>query len=238
VRPPAGLAFPMVSGHRPRAARHAETSPQVVRRRTDAWVGVCGLILFAVCATAASSGEVGPLERAVFEAVNGLPRTLLGPMQVVQFLGVLGIGPIVALAALAARRPRLASAVATATLAKLVAERIVWEILIRERPGTTIPGAIVASGVPTSGPAFVSGHVVLSAAIAMILSRWLPSRWRWAPWLATAGVALARPYLGAHAPLDVAGGLGLGLAIGGSVNLAFGVPSRAGGSAADPRADD
>ena len=35
----------------------------------------------------------------------------------------------------------------------------------------------------------------------------------------------ARVYLGAHNPLDVAGGFGLGLAIGGAVNLALGVPA-------------
>ena len=37
-------------------------------------------------------------------------------------------------------------------------------------------------------------------------------------------VAFARIYLGAHAPLDVAGGLGLGIAIGGIANVVVGVP--------------
>ena len=200
-------------------------SSSLARRPSDALVVAGGLGLFTVCAVVASSGEVGDLERRVFDTVNGLPRELLGPMQAVQLLGVLAIGPLVASIALASRRPRLAFAVAVATLGKLAAERIVWEIVIRERPGTTVPGAIVASGVPTSGPAFVSGHVVLSTAIATILTPWVPPRWRWAPWLTVAGVGVARLYLGAHSPVDVAGGLGLGLAIGGAVNLAVGVPA-------------
>ena len=38
-------------------------------------------------------------------------------------------------------------------------------------------------------------------------------------------VCLSRVYLGAHFPLDVAAGAGLGVFIGGVLNLVFGVPS-------------
>jgi undecaprenyl-diphosphatase len=203
------------------------TAGPVRRRPEDAIAALAGLAILLVCGLVARDGTVGGWELRVFHAINGLPDALTQPMRVVQMLGVLAVGPIVVVVALALRRWRLAIAALLVTIGKLLAERLVWRVVQRSRPGTTIADAIVRGDTPIRGAAFVSGHVVLLTGLAWVATPYLPSRWRVVPWAVVAVVAFSRVYLGAHAPLDVVGGAGLGLLLGGLANLAVGVPAKA-----------
>jgi membrane-associated phospholipid phosphatase len=194
------------------------------RRAFDAYAALGGLGLLALCAFVARDGTVDPPELTVFHAINQLPEFLSGPMQGAQFLGVLVVGPIAAIVAALLRRWRLALAFLLVTAGKLAAERIVWQLVVRSRPGTTVSDAIVRGNTPTAGASFVSGHVVLVTGLAWVLTPYLRGAWRAVAWAVVALVAFARLYLGAHAPLDVLGGFGLGVVVGGLANLAVGVP--------------
>ena len=141
-------------------------------------------------------------------------------------LGNLVVGTAVGLAvALVRRDARLAIAVVIAMVLKLVIERILRKrmagyLRVRQRPGTSEPGAILrGADVPTSGPSFPSGHVILVAAVAIVLATDMPASWSWLPPLLVVLVMIGRVYVGAHNPLDVTAGLGAGLVAGGLVAL-------------------
>ena len=148
------------------------------RRPVDALTAAVGTAVAAACACAVSSGEVGAAERAVFSAVNGWPDALQWPLWVFQTLGVLGAPLVVAAIAALARRWRLAAGLVLLVPLKLFVEReVLKELVTRERPGTTIPGAILRD-VPSAGPSFPSGHAVIAFGIVVLLAPYLRKRWQ------------------------------------------------------------
>jgi membrane-associated phospholipid phosphatase len=200
----------------------------VSRVRRDLLVLLASLAVFALCAVIVADGRVGPAERAVFHAVNGLPDWLYQPMLLFQYLGVLAMPLVVAAGALAFRRWRLAAALVLVVPLKLATERIAKLLVERERPGTTVPDAIL-HGVPSAGLSFTSGHAIITFAIAGLLALVLPRRWGIVAFALAALNAVARVYLGAHNPLDVVGGAAIGLAIAAVLDLALDVARDRGG---------
>jgi osmoprotectant transport system substrate-binding protein len=179
-----------------------------------------GLAVLAIGFVIVRNGTVPDIERGAFRVINDLPDALYPVAWPMQMFGVLVVGPLVAVVALVLRRWRLAAGAVLATVLKLVSERMVKAIVSRERPGTSIGSDVELRGdVSVSGESFVSGHAVLVAALAGIITPYLPGRWRIVPWLFVLATMIGRIYVGAHNPLDVICGVALGVAIAGALNL-------------------
>jgi undecaprenyl-diphosphatase len=161
----------------------------------------------------------------VFRVVNELPDWLYVPLLLPMQFGNLVVGAAAGLVvALLLRDWPVAIAVVVATVLKLVVERLIRDRMtsfadVRQRPGTSEAGAILRGDVPREGASFPSGHVILAAAIATVLSSALGPGLVWLPWFVTLLVLLGRVYVGAHNPLDVTAGLGAGMLIGGVLDL-------------------
>ena len=205
-----------------------KTRTRWVRRQSDAVCVAVGLVILGLGMIAVRNGTVSGFEESIFHAINDLPQALYPLLWPFQQAGAVLVGPAVALVAFVLGYRRLAAAALVVTVMKLVLERVVKAMVTRERPGTSIgPDIHMRGAVSATGESFVSGHAVLIAALASIVTPYLRGRWRVVPWILVGLVLVARVYVGAHNPLDVVCGAALGVAIGGAANLIFGVPENA-----------
>jgi membrane-associated phospholipid phosphatase len=184
-------------------------------------VAATGLIVLSASVALARRPTISATETRVFRAVNGLPDWLYKPLWLPMQLGNLVVGTVAGLlVAIVDRDLAVGIGVVLAAALKLVTERIVRHemadaLAVRQRPGTSQPGAILRGDVPAAGPSFPSGHVILVAAIGTVIAPNVRAVWWWLPVLLILLVMIGRVYVGAHNPLDVTAGFGAGLLLGG-----------------------
>jgi glycosyltransferase 2 family protein len=205
---------------RQQRARKTENSIPM-RWLTDTRVRLgLGTVAVLVTALAALRDRVGHGEAQTFRALNGLPDSLYGPVWVIMQLGALGTVPAAAVAALLVHDRELggrllAGGTGTWALAKLVKQTV-----RRPRPAALLSD-VRTRGHDAAGLGYLSGHAGVAVALgAAALPRLSPSG-RAVVVTAMPIVGLSRIYVGAHLPLDVAGGAGLGLAVEAAVALAW-----------------
>jgi undecaprenyl-diphosphatase len=180
------------------------------------------ILLVASWVAVTAADRLPKWEANVFKAVNGLPDwiwpVLWTPMQVGSYVGSL---VVVALTALISRDLRL-------TLAALVASQLAFWLskavkgsVLRGRPASLLPDVHLREDA--HGLGYVSGHTAVAFALAAVLAPSLPRKWQIVTGVVVVTVAFARIYAGAHLPLDVVGGAGLGLLVGTLSRWAFGL---------------
>ena len=193
------------------------------RNRVDALragIGAAGL-----CATAllAAPDQVSDLEHAVFEAINGLPGAATPPLWVVMQAGAFPTVFVTAGLALAARRRRLAAALAVGGTTTWLLAKVIKQVVDRGRPQAFFHD-VLSHGPPATGLGYPSGHAAVAAVIMTVAAPYLTGPARVVGWVVVGLVAFTRVFIGAHLPLDAVGGLLLGWTVGSVVNLLFGTP--------------
>lgn len=169
-----------------------------------AGVALCG------SASLARSGSVSDAEERIFRCFNDAPDVLHGPAWVLMQSGSLA-GVFVAAAELARRRrPPTAATAAIVGTAVWAGVKLVKPMVGRGRPQHHLDGVAVR-GQPQTGLGYPSGHAAVSLTLALIAQRGAAPPWRAAALAFGGAVGATRMYVGAHLPLDVAGGLAIGL---------------------------
>jgi membrane-associated phospholipid phosphatase len=200
--------------------------------------GTAALLLTAV---AVHRDRVGPGEAAVFRAVNGLPGSLYRPAWAVMQLGALGAAPVTAGAAWLAGDRELAGRLLAGGTGAWALSKVVKRLVQRPRPAALLPGTR-RRGPDAAGLGYLSGHAGVAVALGATALPRLGPGGRALTLAAVPVVGLTRIYVGAHLPLDVAGGAALGVVIDAALTVAGnawragrhrGPPGRRGAAAAE-----
>jgi undecaprenyl-diphosphatase len=188
------------------------------------WVAhlLTGIAIVVTCALLVDEYYVTSLEEQVFRAINDLPAFLNPPVWLAMQFGNLFAIPVAVVIAFLFRHWRLSLSFAVGGLAKLFFAWLVKEIVVRYRPAQIFERLEIRDA-PTQGQAFVSGHATIAVLLATLMHPYTTARWqRVTIWTLAVLTCFGRMYAGAHLPLDVIGGAGLGAAIGAVIHLIIG----------------
>jgi membrane-associated phospholipid phosphatase len=177
-----------------------------------------GAALTLVTALAARRNHMGRYEVLAFRTVNGLPDSLYAPAWAIMQLGALGTAPAAAGAALLAHDRELAGRLLAGGMGTWALAKLVKQLVRRPRPASLVSGTR-SRGRAASGLGYLSGHAGVAVVLAAAAFPRLNPRGRALVMAVVPVVGLSRIYVGAHLPLDVVGGVALGLTVDGALAL-------------------
>jgi undecaprenyl-diphosphatase len=178
-----------------------------------------GTAVMLVTAMAARRGRVSTWEETAFRAVNDLPDALYPPAWAIMQLGTLGAAPAAAGAAWLSGERHLAGRLLIGGTATWALSKLVKRMVRRARPADLLPDTH-RRGRDATGLGYLSGHAGVAVALGASALPHLGPAGRALTLSAIPTVSLTRIYVGAHLPLDTAGGAALGLAIDAALALA------------------
>jgi membrane-associated phospholipid phosphatase len=174
-----------------------------------------GAGLFEVSRLAARRSPVEPSEEAIFRAANGADDRLRIPVRTVMQAGTFATVPVTAIVLALLGNRRLAAEVAVGGTTAWLIAKAVKPLGGRSRPEGVLDDVTTRERI-AGDLGWVSGHTAVSTALATTIASAYPRLT--VPLVAVVGTtAFGRMYVGAHLPLDLVGGAGLGLMIAGAI---------------------
>ena len=175
-------------------------------------LALAGLALFAGSRWLVRDRPVSVLEGEVFRAANDAPDGWRVPVRSVMQAGTFVTVPAVATAAFLARRRRLAAELAIGGTAAWLLTKAAKPLGGRARPEAVVGDVNVRETI-AGDLGWVSGHTAVSTTLALLLAPHVPRPAQAALGAVIGTTAFGRMYVGAHLPLDLVGGAGLGMSI-------------------------
>ena len=174
------------------------------------------MVALASAAVALGAAEAGraslrDAEARWFGAINGLGDRPFVPVWAMMQFGSLGGSLATGTAVAAAGHRRLGVRLAAVGTLAWLGSKAVKPFADRGRPAAVVTTAHVR-GREQAGLGYPSGHAAVAVGMAAAAAPHVASRLRAPLWLAAVAAGAARMYVGAHLPLDVAGGVALGVA--------------------------
>ena len=193
----------------PARGRKRSLADALADPRVRLGAGAAALLLTAI---AAHRDHVGRCEAAAFRTINGLPGSLYPPAWAVMQLGTLGAAPAAAGVAWLAGDRELAGRLLAGGTGTWALSKVFKRMVRRPRPAALIPATRVR-GREAAGLGYLSGHAGVAVALGAAAFPSLGKAGRAVTLSAAPLVGLTRIYVGAHLPLDVAGGAALGFIV-------------------------
>jgi len=212
---PAGTYARSAPPQAPAEKRDLSLRHMLADPRARLGVGIAALL---ATAGAVSRDRVGPGESRAFRAVNGLPDSLYPPAWVIMQLGAFGAVPAAAATAWLAGEDELAGRLLAGGTGAWALSKLVKQAVRRPRPAALLPGTR-SRGRDAAGLGYLSGHTAVAVALGVAALPRLGPAGRVFTMTAIPLVGLTRVYVGAHLPLDIAGGAALGLAVDAAAGL-------------------
>jgi len=169
-----------------------------------------GAALFEGSRLLAKRERIPEVEERIFRAANEASDAIVVPTRALMQAGTFGTVPAFSALAFVTGRKRLAAELAVGGTAAWFLAKAAKPFGGRARPAGVLEDVRTREGIE-GDLGWVSGHTAVATTLALTASPRLPPWSR--PFLAAvaAVTGFGRMYVGAHLPLDIAGGAGLGM---------------------------